>query len=170
MLIDPSTSLWHLNQLFQIDFVYCHSRYAVIYLYQTTCLTYLTRCLSEWYVVPCLYLYCTFVSATFKQFLTEFAGFEILFHVVYMWEHTKFLRVIWLYASKGYQYYGKSGQDTNTKLFWKSVVWKFDIWDSSLVVFRVTSPCELTSLMLTRISLKFGSRSYFLLSSLLQIS
>jgi hypothetical protein len=34
-----------------------------------------------------------------------------------------------------YQYYGKSGQDTNTKLFWKSVVWNFDIWDSSLVVF-----------------------------------
>jgi hypothetical protein len=55
MLIDPSTSLWHLNQVFQLDFVYCHSRYAVIYLYQTTCLT---RCLSEWYVIPCLYLYC----------------------------------------------------------------------------------------------------------------
>jgi hypothetical protein len=33
------------------------------------------------------------------------------------------------------QYYGESDQDTNTKLFWKSVVWKFDIWDSSLVVF-----------------------------------
>jgi hypothetical protein len=38
----------------------------------------------------------------------------------------------------------------NTKLFWKSVVWKFDILDSSLVVFRVlggekivTSPCGL---------------------------
>jgi hypothetical protein len=47
---------------------------------------------------------------------------------------------IWLvnmiyYASKGYQYYGDSGQDINTKLFWKSVVWKFDIWDSSLVTF-----------------------------------
>ena len=42
------------------------------------------------------------------------------------------------YASNGYQYYGESGQDTNTKLFWKSVVWKFDIWDSSLVfIFRV---------------------------------
>ena len=39
------------------------------------------------------------------------------------------------YASNGYQYYGESGQDTNTKLFWKSVVWKFDIWDSSLVFF-----------------------------------
>ena len=33
------------------------------------------------------------------------------------------------------QYYGESDQDTNTKLFWKSVVWKFDIWDSSLAVF-----------------------------------
>ena len=41
------------------------------------------------------------------------------------------------YASNGYQYYGESGQDTNTQLFKKSVVWKFDIWDSSLVVFRV---------------------------------
>ena len=39
------------------------------------------------------------------------------------------------YASNGYQYYGESGQDTNTKLFWKGVVWKFDIWDSSLVFF-----------------------------------
>ena len=43
------------------------------------------------------------------------------------------------YASKGYQYYGEPGQDTNTKLFWKSVVWKFYIRDSSLVVFRVVS-------------------------------
>jgi hypothetical protein len=38
-------------------------------------------------------------------------------------------------ASNGYQYYGESVQDTNTKLFWKSVVWKFNIWDSSIVVF-----------------------------------
>jgi hypothetical protein len=46
------------------------------------------------------------------------------------------------------------GQDTNTKLFWKSVVWKFDILDSSLVVFRVlgkkikivTSSCGYTTL------------------------
>ena len=43
-------------------------------------------------------------------------------------------------------------QDTNTKLFWKSVVWKFDIWDSSLVVFKVlrgkkivTSPCGIST-------------------------
>ena len=31
------------------------------------------------------------------------------------------------YTSKGYQYYGESGQDTNAKLFWKGVVWKFEI-------------------------------------------
>jgi hypothetical protein len=43
------------------------------------------------------------------------------------------------YASKGYQKYGKSSQDTNTKLFRKRVVWKFDIRDSSLVVVRVVS-------------------------------
>ena len=30
---------------------------------------------------------------------TEFACFEILFHVVYMWERTKFLRAIWLVNS-----------------------------------------------------------------------
>jgi hypothetical protein len=29
-------------------------------------------------------------------------------------------------ASIRYQYYGEWGQDTNTKLFWKSVVWKLD--------------------------------------------
>jgi hypothetical protein len=51
--------LFILSLFFQVDFVYCHSRYAVIYLYQTTCLTCLTRCLSEWYVIPCLYLYCS---------------------------------------------------------------------------------------------------------------
>jgi len=27
-----------------------------------------------------------------------------------------------------------ANQVTSAKLFWKSVVWKFDIWDSSLVV------------------------------------
>jgi hypothetical protein len=31
----------------------------------------------------------------------------------------------------GTNYYGDSGQDTNTIFFLKSVVWKFDIWDSS---------------------------------------
>jgi hypothetical protein len=67
MLIDPSTSLWHLNQVFQIDFVYCHSRYAVIYLYQTTCLI---RCLSEWYVVSYLYLYLSFVRGYIKEVRT----------------------------------------------------------------------------------------------------
>ena len=51
--------------------------------------------LAHW-VSSCHNLY---LSATFKQFLTEFAGFEILFHIVYMWEHTKFLRVIWLVNS-----------------------------------------------------------------------
>ena len=40
-----------------------------------------------------------------------------------------------------FKYHGESGQDTNTKLFWKSVVWKFDIWDSSLVVFK---SCQLS--------------------------
>ena len=45
------------------------------------------------------FCYNLYLSATFKQFLTEFAGFEILFHVVYMWEHTKFLCVIWLVNS-----------------------------------------------------------------------
>jgi hypothetical protein len=54
------------------------------------------------------------------------------------------------HASKGYQYYGKSGQDIKIKLFWKSAVWKFDIWDSSPVVFKcsrgiqkiATCPCD----------------------------
>ena len=54
------------------------------------------------------------------------------------------------HASTGYKYYGKSGQDTNIKLFWKSAVWKFDIWDSSPVVFKssrgiykiVKGPCD----------------------------
>ena len=35
------------------------------------------------------------------------------------------------YASTGYQYYGESGQDTNTKLFWKSVVCNKSLWSKS---------------------------------------
>jgi hypothetical protein len=31
----------------------------------------------------------------------------------------------------------ESGQDTNTKLFWKSVAWKFDIEIPPLWIFRV---------------------------------
>ena len=39
------------------------------------------------------------LSATFKQFLTEFVGSEIHFHFVYMWVRMKFLRAIWLVNS-----------------------------------------------------------------------
>jgi hypothetical protein len=35
-------------------------------------------------------------------------------------KESKYQKYIY-YASNGYQYYGESGQDTNTKLFWKSV-------------------------------------------------
>ena len=73
----------------------------------------------------------------------------------WLWQNGIGISKIYLLCFKGYMYqhYGKSGQETNTKLFWKSVVWKFDIWDSSLVVFRVvsrgikkivTSPCDET--------------------------
>jgi hypothetical protein len=34
--------------------------------------------------IPIPFCHNLYLSATFKQFLTEFAGFEILFHVVYM--------------------------------------------------------------------------------------
>ena len=44
----------------------------------------------------CLDLICHNVDTPFKQFSTEFAGSDILFHFVYMWERTKFLDVIWL--------------------------------------------------------------------------
>jgi len=39
----------------------------------------------------------------------------------------------------------------DTKLFWKSVLWKFDIWDSSLVVFRVVSPLWIISMLLKKV-------------------
>ena len=35
--------------------------------------------------IPVPFCHNLFLSATFKQFLTEFAGFEISFHVNYMW-------------------------------------------------------------------------------------
>jgi hypothetical protein len=41
--------------------------------------------------IPIPFCHNLYLSATFKHFLTEFAGFEILFHVVYMLERTKFL-------------------------------------------------------------------------------
>ena len=49
--------------------------------------------------IPIPFCHNLYQSATFKQFWTEFACFEILFHVVYMWELTKFLREIWLVNS-----------------------------------------------------------------------
>jgi hypothetical protein len=49
-------------------------------------------------------------------------------------KESKYQKYIY-YASNGYQYYGESGQDTNTKLFWKNVVWKFDISDPSPLCF-----------------------------------
>jgi hypothetical protein len=35
--------------------------------------------------IPIPFCHNLYLTATFKQFLTEFAGFEILFHDVYMW-------------------------------------------------------------------------------------
>jgi hypothetical protein len=36
--------------------------------------------------IPFPFCHNLYLSATFKQFLTEFGGFQILYHVVYMWE------------------------------------------------------------------------------------
>jgi hypothetical protein len=43
-----------------------------------------------------IFLFLFVIIFTYQQFLTEFAGSDILFHFVYMWERTKFLGVIWL--------------------------------------------------------------------------
>jgi hypothetical protein len=46
--------------------------------------------------IPLPFCHNLYLSANLKKFLTEFAGFVIIFHVVYMWEHTQFRRAIWL--------------------------------------------------------------------------
>jgi hypothetical protein len=46
------------------------------------------------FAIPIALSHNLYLSANYKQFLTEFAGSDILFHFVYMWERTKFLRAI----------------------------------------------------------------------------
>ena len=46
--------------------------------------------------IPLPFCHNLYLPANLEKFLTEFAGFVIIFHVVNMWEHTQFLRAIWL--------------------------------------------------------------------------
>ena len=100
--------------------------------------------------IPIPFCHHLYLSATFKQCFTEFEVTELSFHIAYMWTpHVLFdcrqvkmmkkgnrnIKNIFIMLQRGTNIMANQVKTTIQNYFEKSVVWKFDIWGSSLVVF-----------------------------------